>query len=367
MNCRPSPNTVRGLVLLAVAACSDSTTPSQTDTPNQSPATPSLLTAASNSWTAKAPLPYGPNGVAAAIANDPAGRSILYVFGGHIEGGTGFGVQAYDLATDTWTAKATLTYEYNTNGIGKIGNKLYISGGFQIATYPIANAFLYAYDFAGDHLIKKAMMPKATSDGVSGVIQDKLYVLPGTCSGEYWPDPHYCNTEPFRQLFRYDPVTNAWSTRAFSPHYHTNGAGAVINGKFYVAGGFDASLRPTASLDVYDAGKNSWKTLANLPEARANIIGVNLQNKLYVLGGSSRRVYAYDPATNKWTAKASYPTDSPPGAAARVTLDVADYIVAVGGGGGLDGEPGQCYRGLHAVVSPRTRSGERTHVLPIRC
>lgn len=330
--------------LLTLAACNDDTTPTQPGaTPAQSPSAPSFLTTTPNSWTAKAPLPYGPGGVAAAIANNPAGRSILYVFGGHIEAGTGFGIQAYDLGTDTWTAKSTLTYEYGTNGVGKIGNKLYVSGGYQIATYPIANSHLYAYDFAADHLIRKADMPKATADGVTGVIQDKLYVLPGTCSGEFWPDPHYCDTEAFRQLFRYDPVTNAWSTRATSPHFHTSGAGAVINGKLYVVGGIDTLGHPTAYLDVYDAGKNSWKTLAKLPEARANIIGVNLQNKLYVLGGTglfrSRRVYAYDPAANKWAAKASYPTDAPPEAASRVTLDGHDYIVAVGGGGGTNGEP----------------------------
>ncbi len=67
---------------------------------------------------------------------------------------------------------------------GKIRNKLYISGGFQVASYPIAYPFLYAYDYAADRLVRKADMPKATTDGVSGVIQDKLYALGAEPNGE---------------------------------------------------------------------------------------------------------------------------------------------------------------------------------------
>jgi hypothetical protein len=82
---------------------------------------------------------------------------------------------------------------------------------------------LFAYDYANDRNIPKHDMPNYTSDGVTGVINGKLYVLPGVCGGDHWPDPGYCDTGAFRNLFRYDPATDAWTKmgrpqdRAFGP------------------------------------------------------------------------------------------------------------------------------------------------------
>ena len=336
MNSRFPLNSALISALLLLTACNDDTTPTQPGTTSdQSLPVPSLLTTASNSWTAKAPVPFGPDELTAAIANNAAGRSILYVFGGHVDKGDGFQVEAYDLSTNTWTAKNSSLSESNTNGVGKIGNKLYITGGAVISNSPLAFGPTWAYDFAADRMIKKADMPLITTGGVTGVISDKLYVLPGVCSGEHFPNPRSCATEPIRVLFRYDPVTNTWGTRAPCPHFHNGAAAAVINGKFYVAGGYNDQGQVTATLDVYTATSNSWKTLANLPEGRVGAHGANLLNKLYSIGGSgasgNRKVYAYDPVTNKWTTKASYPTDRGAGATARVTLDGHDYILAVGG------------------------------------
>jgi Kelch motif protein len=118
-------------------------------------------------------------------------------------------------------------------------------------------------------------------------------------------NPYYCQSEPIRTLFRYSPTTNTWSWKRPAPHYHANGAGGVINGKFYVAGGsnnYGSSLE--ASLDRYDPATDTWTTLAPLPTAGA-ARGAALQGKLFVVVRTTtgRRAYAYDPATNKWTAK----------------------------------------------------------------
>jgi N-acetylneuraminic acid mutarotase len=92
------------------------------------------------------------------------------------------------------------------NGVGKIGSKLYHSGGLR-GGEAVYSSELHAYDYAGDRMIRKASMPKFTGDGVTGVINGKLYVLPGTCSTE----DGSCDLEPIRQLYRYDPATNTGS------------------------------------------------------------------------------------------------------------------------------------------------------------
>jgi N-acetylneuraminic acid mutarotase len=241
-----------------------------------------------------------------------AGQHLVYAFGGtDNEGGSGVQTRVYNPATDAWTFKGeeSEVTVFNTNGAAKIGNNLYFSGGsFHAGGFVGFTPDLWAYNPAQNRLIKKAPMPKATTEGVSGVINGMLYVLPGACSGERYPDPQYCETEPFRRLFRYNPATNQWATKPSAPNYHREGAGGVIDGKFYVAGGVD-NVR---ALDRYDPATQTWKTLAPLPVGgRAR--GAVLQRKLFVIveelvsGGAEIKLHAfsYNPDTNTWTAKAA--------------------------------------------------------------
>jgi Kelch motif len=321
---------------LAMLACTSEQAPTGPGTPgDQAPAAASLALG-SNTWIAKAPLPMTVprSGVSAGVAPNSAGQSVVYVWGG-VEGGDGgttWPIQAYDVTTDTWATKASRPYRTRYNGVGKIGSRLYFSGGFAYhgAGY---SAELYAYDPAADRLIRKRDMPKYTADGVTGVIDGKLYVIPGTCSGEGWPYPGYCEVEPIRELYRYDPGTNAWTKVARCPHFHKNGTGGVINGKFYVVGGFN--IDGLAYLDVYDPATNTWSTRAPLPTA-GHVIGAVLGNKLFVIAGSGseRRAYAYDPGTNAWKSRAAPTWDHD--ALVRVTLDDHPHLLAVGG---LHGTP----------------------------
>jgi N-acetylneuraminic acid mutarotase len=320
---------------LALAACGE--TPTQPETGGEpAPPAPSFALA-SNTWTARAPRPGTPlSGVAAGVVTNSAGHSIVYVFGGADgEGGEAFVTSAYDVTTNTWTAKGpdSRVSVFNSNGVGKIGSKLYFSGGYNYTGGERTIRWeTWAYDPATDRLIRKAIMPKATADGVTGVLDGKLYVLPGTCSGDLWPNPGYCEQEPIRRLFRYDPATNAWVGRASSPHFHKQGAAGVINGKFYVAGGFTSfsGSGPVADLDVYDPATNTWRTLAPLPTA-GRAIGAVLQGKLFVIAGSGH-AYAYNPVTNTWKTKAA-PTWGHD-ALVRVTLDGHPHLLAVGGNHG---------------------------------
>jgi len=319
---------------LALAACGENATPTQPETGGDPASAAPSFAVASNTWTVKAPMPGQPYlyGISAGVVANAAGQSILYAFGGTTssDGGSGFPTQAYNVATNTWTTKASSVPVFQSNGVGKIGSKLYFSGGYDYAggTREIVWT-TWAYDPATDGLIRKADMPKATADGVTGVIDGKLYVLPGTCSGEGWPSPGYCDHEPIRQLFRYDPVANHWGARRASPHYLRNCAGGVINGKFYVAGGLGNTRLPTAALDAYDPATDTWKTLAPVPTA-GPAVGAVLQGKLFVItqgSGGVLHAYAYNPSTNGWTTKAA--PASAADAVAWVNLDGHAHLLAV--------------------------------------
>lgn len=284
-------------VALGISACTSAESPTTPRTAgDQPPASPSFA-APSNSWTSKAPLPIGLTRVSAGMAFNSAGQSIVYVFGGEDwERTIGRPVLSYNVATNSWAYKGSNVRVSRINGVGKIGSKLYFSGGLY-GGEALYSSELYAYDYGSDRMIRKTSMPKHTGDGVTAVIDGKLYVLPGTCSTE----DGSCDLEPIRQLYRYDPVTNSWITRRSAPHFHKNGAAGVINGKWYVAGGLNGS-QPVADLDVYDPATNSWTTRARMPTG-GRAIGSVLGGKLFVI--TSGGMYAYDPGTNTWKTKAA--------------------------------------------------------------
>ena len=320
--------------VLALAACGEDRSPTQPEAAGAPAPDVASLALASNTWTAKAPYPnlFGSFGLSAGVFPNSAGQSIVYTFGGTgDEGGTGVSIYAYNVATNTWTTTGSRpdVDGFFMNGVGRIGSQLYFSGGrFSYQGGEEGSQATFAYDPAANRLTRKADMPRYTAEGVSGVIDGRLWVLPGICDDAYWPFPGYCAQKPIRQLYRYDPAKNTWVARKAAPHNHRHAAGGVIDGKFYVAGGLDGYAL-SANLDVYDPATDTWRTLAPLPIA-GGAVGTVLGGRLFVIvsSGTGLRAYAYDPGTNTWTTRAA-----PTGLAAvvRVTLNGQAHLLAVGG------------------------------------
>lgn len=317
------------LGLFALASCEEESTPTQPGAAGEGPSTGSAAVPAGNTWTARARILTAREQLAAGVADNPAGQPIVYVFGGidPIEGFPTPTIEAYNYATNTWATKTTSFTPARSNGVGRIGGKLYISGGIlDSGDGLVALPTLYAYDPTRDVLTRKADMPRQVADGITGVIGGKLYVLTGTCDN--------CTHFFTSRLYRYDPASNTWTTSLpWSPHLHHGGAGGVIKGKFYVTGG--EMVNGATPLDVYDPVANRWTTMAPLPDVPAGPAGAVVHNKLYVIGGAgpngNRRVYRYDPATNTWKTRASLITGRFRLAAARVTVNGQSRILALGG------------------------------------
>ena len=318
------------LSVLALAACGETTTPTQPDIPDiaGSPELAALsLAAAPNTWTERAGPMFDQytGSYSIAMAPNSAGQSIVYTFGSVSgdDGTTGGGVQAYNVSTNIWAFKNAVTRIHKPNGIGKIGSKLYFSGGYiEGGGLPDATRELWAYDYTKNVMIRKAPLPIFSAEGVSGVINGKLYVLPGACNGNGYPNAGYCNEEQTRRFYRYDPGTNTWVTRRSAPNFHRRGAAVVLDGKLYVAGGMVGYNTPVAALDVYDPTTNTWRTLAPMPTGGV-AAGAALQGKVYVVVGG--QTYAYNPATNQWNTRAAAPSGGF-GSVTRVTLDGKSYL-----------------------------------------
>jgi N-acetylneuraminic acid mutarotase len=309
----------------------------------ESSASPSLAVVA-NSWTAKAPMPTGRSSLGGAVVNNSLGQPIFYAIGGENGVQRLAKVEAYNAATNSWRTRASLPDSlWALNGVGVIGGKLYVAGGLNSnpGEDPSGEGTefskaLYVYNPGNNTWSRKADLPHGTTGGVTGVINGKLYLLTGSCP------QHQCATDPIRKLWRYDPGTNRWNTSLPPcPEPHYLGAGGVIAGKFYVAGGYGESIQ-NLHLHVFDPATNKWTAKASLPVYKTSAAGAVLGGKLYLMGGFEpnrnwvNTVRVYNPTTNTWTTKAPMLTARYGLAAGRLTINGRSYILAVGGHGGIN-------------------------------
>src|SRR5581483_5429093 len=134
---------------------------------------------------------------------------------------------------------------------------------------------------------------------------------------------------------RADLDHGAWRPAAPSPTKRTEVAAAALNGKIYVVGGFEkpglgnlTNLAITALVEEYDPATDRWTTKASLPVGLHHAgIGV-AGGRLYIVGGYTQSgltvwhpvasVYAYDPAMNTWSERAPMPTP-------RGALSIAEH------------------------------------------
>jgi N-acetylneuraminic acid mutarotase len=314
--------------VLVTAGCSD--TPTQPGTPMGQETAPDFAVAVNN-WITRADLPSTErNSLAAAVVTNASGQSILYAIGGTtLTGGSLSKVQAYNAATNIWTYRASLPVPlYWSNGAGVIKGKIYISGG--LTNSKRFSSALYAYDPATNLWSRKRDMPTTTFRGVTGVINDKLYVVTDC-------DQENCDSFLPVAFYRYDPATDQWTTLTAPPGGHAWAMGGVIGGKFYVTGGENSQPQ----LVVYDPATGQWTRKTPLARLRWLGAGVALAGKLYVIGGLAddaegntrvvRTVSVYDPASDAWTTRAPLPTERFGFAAGRVLLNGQPRIEVVGG------------------------------------
>jgi N-acetylneuraminic acid mutarotase len=287
------------------------------------------LAALSNAWITRANLPRVERfGLTTAVVPNAAGQSVLYAIGGQTgTGGSLSNVQAYNVATNSWSDRAPLPRPlFWTNGAGVINGKIYVSGG--VASNRNFRAELYQYDPKTDTWTERAPMPTQGFRGISGVIDNRLYVVTN-CDQEDCFDGIITAA-----LYRYNPATDRWVVLPPPAHYHGWGFGGVIGGKFYVTGG-------TSALEVFDPATNHWTEKTPLPRPRWLGAGAALGGRLYVIGGfrgnsdDSETIVAttsvYDPATDTWSNRAPFPEPFINLSASRVVLNGQARIHVVGG------------------------------------
>ena len=296
-------------------------------------------------WRTVAPAPMKRTEVAAATV---AGK--IYVVGGFEQPSLGnvlnFAitptVEEYDPALDRWTTKASMPLGLHHVGIGVVGGRLYIIGGYKQSGLSVWGpvATVYAYDPATDAWSECAPMPTARGALSVTVHDGKLYAIGG-----------YEGRANSAAVEAYDPVRNSWSVRAPLPTPRDHLATTTAAGKLYAIGGrlkgdYHRNLSVT---EVYDPLSDKWSKAPDLPTARSGITAAEAGGRVYVFGGEGvdgtfRENEVYDPARDSWLAMAPMPT-------ARHGLGsaVVDGRIHVISGGPT---PGGSFSNLNEVYSP---------------
>src|SRR5262245_47687678 len=78
----------------------------------------------------------------------------------------------------------------------------------------------------------------------------------------------------------------AWSTAASINESRAELAAAVLDGRIYVAGGFDASGVDLSLMEAYDARSDTWTYRRGLPIGLNHLGVAALNGTVYVAGGN---------------------------------------------------------------------------------
>ncbi|WP_447980468.1 Kelch repeat-containing protein [Candidatus Nitrospira bockiana] len=260
-------------------------------------------------WKIAAPAPTKRTEVAAAAV---AGR--IYVVGGFEEPSMSSlrdlsittKVEVYDPTTDRWENGVPLPVGLHHVGIGVVGSRLYVIGGFTRSLLSVWKpvSTVYAYDVEERRWSEEPSMPTARGALAVAESNGKLYAV-----GGFDGDGNTAAVE------EYDPAARRWRPRAPLPTARDHLAAAVLDGKLYAVGGrLDRDYRRNLSVnEAYDPIADRWTARADLPTPRSGITAAVLGERIYVLGGEGpagtfATNEAYDPVHDRWAAMAPLPT-----------------------------------------------------------
>ncbi len=170
-----------------------------------------------------------------------------------------------------------------------------------------------------------------------------------------------------QDLFARQDDMGSWSSRAPMPTARKEIANATValGSKIYVVGGVTDTGTTTNALEVFDPATDTWAVAAPLPLSVWRGAAAAVDGVLYAFGGyrtaqfpfsPSNRVFAYDPATDTWTEKASM--SQARGAMVAVAFDGKIHVF-----GGLGGPSNTALR-LHETYDPATDTWETQAPMP---
>ena len=203
-----------------------------------------------------------------------------------------------------------------------LNNKIYVGGGYLGSVGTTTKWWgndLNMYDPTTNTWTAKNKLPGTVTSrtaGIAFVINGKAYIGLGADSFLIFTG----GQKNLNDLWEYNSTSDSWTKKADFPSTGLTDAGVfVADNKAYIIGGATSSSGSgsySAKVWEYDPGSNKWSEKASYPDgAISGMFAFGLNNKGYVAGGSmasgyTTKTYEFNPAANTWSPKKDYPSDS---------------------------------------------------------
>jgi N-acetylneuraminic acid mutarotase len=218
-----------------------------------------------DTWSTGTDMPSPRTELALVAAGDK-----IYAIGG-IDGSSAASksVDVYDPATNSWSKGADLITARGTEPACVLDGKIYVFGGSNggVSSWNHFSS-LEVYDIAGNSWTAKAEMPFSHSHLTGCVLDNKIFALGGS----------QVNTnKSFADMASYNPLTDTWENEPSMLSAREAFCSVVVNGKIYAIGGTQMQLGLTAfsNSEVYDPTPNVFISdpEMRLPAKQASLIG----------------------------------------------------------------------------------------------
>ncbi|XP_058481274.1 kelch-like protein 22 [Solea solea] len=181
----------------------------------------------------------------------------IYAIGGHCEPEYRDSVERYCPATNSWSFTRPLDLPL-TGHVAKVSQgQIFISGGVNDDYRCLATMFRYHPETGSTHL---ANMTRPRAYHCMEALGDCLYVAGGNTIDDHMTVVDQLTCEV------YSPAVNTWTAFMSLPVPHVGAGSAVLEGKFYVLGGYSQEdYSDTKMVHRYDPTTQRWENIGKMP------------------------------------------------------------------------------------------------------
>ena len=310
-------------------------------------------------WSSKAPMPTSRFALGAATLN-VNGQDVVFAVGGASGNSLLNTVEAYDPATNTWSAVSSMPTRREGPGVVGVNGKLYVVGGNVSGGSP--SGIVEVYDPV-TNAWSSPLPPLSTPRSHFSLVAagSLLYAIGGDVAAN-----GTAVTGIVERLDLSQPAP-AWTTLNPMPTPRRfTAAGALNNGSLIVVVGGQQVNGPALNrTELYSAATNQWTQGPNILAPTVAPASAVVQNALFVFGGFNNGALIlaelYRPTSglqmDGWAALSGMPTPRLEASAALV----GDVIYVIGGQDSGAGQAGMSTLEAFSILSPDQFTRRRVH------
>jgi N-acetylneuraminic acid mutarotase len=306
-------------------------------------AAPAPAVARQAAWRERSPMPWATQEIYCAVHD---GRIVTAGGLAARPGGMDINdrVASYDPAADAWSEGPRLPEVRHHPMLVSAAGKVWVFGGYGRGPDGDWTARPQVWVLGGDGWSAGPDMPGLLCETAGVTLGDRVHLATGRtpkgAANGGWGDQGDVDTH-----LVFDAASGRWDTARPAPMARNSAAGAVLDDRFWLAGGRTVEGGGTGRLDRYDPATDRWDTLAPIPASPATgrQVGGGLAmavsgGRLVAFGGEwfeggggggvFSETWIYDPPRDRWSEGPAMRTPRHGLAGAAV----GEVVHAIGGG-----------------------------------